>query len=114
MKLHAKCYLGVLTVLILTMPAWAGKNSSHKDSIDYDVSQVTMLGGTQLQPGHYTITAREAESHLDIVQNGKVIATVPCQWVRLPKKAEQSEVSSDGNHVNEVEFEGRMEAAKIG
>ncbi len=114
MKLHAKLYLGVLSVLILTMPTWAGKSSPHKDSTDYDVSQITMLGSTQLQPGHYTITAREAESQLDILQDGKVIATVPCQWVRLPKKAEQSEITSDGNRVSGVEFEGRMEAVKIG
>ena len=114
MKSYARYYLGVLSVLILTIPAWAGRNTSHKDSAAYDVSQVTTIGNTQLQPGHYTIEARESEGQFEIVQDGKVIATVPCQWVRLPKKAEQTEISSDGNRVNEVEFEGRMEAVKVG
>jgi len=114
MKSHARYYLGVLSVLILTMPAWAGSKPSHKDSTDYDVTQVMMVGNTQLQPGHYTINAREFENQFDILRDGKVIATVPCQWVRLPKKAEQSEISSTSNHVNEVEFGGRNEAVKVG
>jgi len=114
MKFHARYYLGVLSVLILTMPAWAGSKSSHKDSTGYDPTQIMMIGNAQVQPGHYTIQAREFESQFDILRDGKVIATVPCQWVRLPKKAEQSEVSSTGNQVNEVEFEGRNEAVKIG
>ncbi|HUJ30156.1 MAG TPA: hypothetical protein VLY23_02670 [Candidatus Acidoferrum sp.] len=114
MKSYARYYLGVLSVLILTMPAWAGSKPSHKDSTDYDVTQEMMVGKTQLQPGHYTINAREFENQFDILRDGKVIATVPCQWVRLPKKAEQSEISSTGDHVNEVEFGGRNEAVKVG
>jgi hypothetical protein len=114
MKSHARYYLGVLSVLILAIPVWAGKNSSHKDSMDYDVTQVTMVGNTQLQPGHYTINAREFENQFDILRDGKVIATVPCQWVRLPKKADESEVSTNSNRVNEVEFQGRTEAVKVG
>lgn len=114
MKSHARQYLGVLSVLIFTMPVWAAKSSSHKDSTDYDVIQVTMVGNTQLQPGHYTIEVRESENQFDILRDGKVIATVPCRWVKLPKKAGQSEVSTDNNRVNEVEFQGRLEAVKVG
>jgi len=114
MKVHGRIYVGVLSVLILTAPAWASKNSSHKDSTEYDATQVMMVGDTQLQPGHYVIHATEFENQFDILQDGKVIATVPCQWVRLPKKAEQTEVSSDGNHLQQVQFEGRKEAVKIG
>ena len=114
MKSHARHYLGVLSVLILTMPAWAGSNSFHKDSTDYDVIQVTMIGNTQLQPGHYTIKATETEKQFEVLKDGKVVATVPCQWVRLPKKARETEVLSTSNQVNEVKFGGRKEALKIG
>lgn len=114
MKFHAKYYLGVLSVLILTAPAWASKNSLHKDSTDYNVTRTTMIGKTQLQPGHYTIKATETEKQFEVLQDGKVIATVPCEWVTLPKKAEQSEISTDANRVSEVEFEGRKEALKVG
>jgi hypothetical protein len=114
MKSHIRHYLGVLSVLILAMPVWAAKNSSRKDSTDYDVTQVTMVGNTRLQPGHYTIEAREFENQFGILRDGKVIATVPCHWVKLPKKAEESEISSNRNRVNEVEFEGRAEAVKVG
>lgn len=114
MKSHARQCLGVVSVLILAMPVWAAKSSSHKDSTDYDVTRVTMIGNTQLQPGHYTIKATESENQLDILENGKVVATVPCHWVKLPEKAGQSEIETNNNRVDEVEFQGRAEAAKIG
>jgi len=114
MKFHAKFYLGVLSALILTMPAWASKNSFHKDSTGYDVTRTTMIGTTQLQPGHYTIKATETEKQFEVLQDGKVIATVPCEWMTLPKKAEQSSIATNANRVSEVEFGGRKEALKVG
>ena len=114
MRFYGKHYLGVLAVLILAMSAWAGKNSSHTDSMNLDVDQATMVGDTQLQPGHYTIQAKEDQNQVDILRDGKVIATVPCHWVKLPKKADSSTVSADDNRVSGVQFEGRDEAVKIG
>jgi hypothetical protein len=42
-----------------------------------------------------------------------VIATVPIQWTKLPTKARNSEIITDGSKVTEVEFDGSAEAAQI-
>lgn len=114
MSLKPKFFGGVVATLILTAPAWAGSAASHKDSTGFDVSQVTTIGNTQLQPGHYTFEANEAESQLNVLKDGKVIATVPCHWVQLQKKADNSEILTNGNQVNEIRFGGRTQAADVG
>ena len=114
MFLKPKFFGAVVATLILTAPAWAASNSSHKDSTAFDVSQATTIGNTQLQPGHYTFEANEDQSQLNVLKDGKVIATVPCHWVQLKKKASSSEILSNNNQVNEVRFGGRTQAAHVG
>ena len=114
MSLKPKFFGVVVAAVILTAPLWAASNSSHKDSTGYDVVQATTIGNTHLQPGHYTFEAQEDQTRLNVLQNGKVVATVPCHWVQLQTKPSASEVLSNGNQVNEVKFRGRMEAAQVG
>lgn len=114
MSLKPKFFGAVMAAVILTAPAWAGSAPSHKDSTTFDVAQAITIGNTQLQPGHYTFEANEAESQLNVLKNGKVIATVPCHWVQLDKKASDSEVLSNGNQVSEIRFGGRTQAAHVG
>lgn len=101
-------------VLLTVVPAFAAGSSMHTDTTQYDTHQTIKIGNTELQPGSYVIRAKESQPQLDILQNDKVVATVPCQWVRLNNKASESEVLSNNNQVTEVEFRGRSQAAKIG
>jgi hypothetical protein len=111
---YAKCFVAVFGGLLLAVaPALAG-SSMHTDSTEFDIDHTTTIGTTQLQPGDYVIQGTESQPQLDVLQNGKVVATVPCQWVRLNKKPGQSEILSSNNQVTQVEFQGRKEAAKIG
>jgi hypothetical protein len=114
MSFKPKFFGAVIAAVILTAPAWAASNSSHKDSMAFDIEQATTIGNTQLQPGHYTFEANEDQSRLNVLHNGKVVATVPCHWVQLQKKASSSEVLSNNNQVNEIKFRGRTEAAQVG
>ncbi|HEY6905102.1 MAG TPA: hypothetical protein VI216_12400 [Candidatus Acidoferrales bacterium] len=114
MFLKPKFFGAVVAIVVLTAPAWAASTSSHKDSTGFDVSQATTIGNTQLQPGHYTFEAKEDQSQLNVLEDGKVIATVPCHWVQLQKKASASEILTNKNQVNEVRFEGRTQAARVG
>jgi hypothetical protein len=114
MSFKPKLLGAVVAAVILTAPAWAASNSSHKDSMAFDVEQATTIGNTHLQRGHYTFEANEDQSRLNVLQNGKVVATVPCHWVQLQRKANSSEILSNNNQVNEVKFQGRMEAAQVG
>jgi len=111
--LHPKHYFAVLTVLFLAMPVWAGGGSNRKDSVSLDVNQVTMVGNTQLQPGHYKLEATESTNQLNVLRGGKIIATVACEWIKLPQKSTQSVVLSDQNRVNEIHFEGTDQAVKL-
>jgi len=100
--------------LLGAVSALAAGSSMHMVSGEFDVTQTMTIGTTELQPGNYVIQGQESQPQLNILQNDKVIATVPCHWVRLDKKAPQTEVLSTNNQVTEVEFQGRKEAAKIG
>jgi hypothetical protein len=110
-----KFFLGAVVVFaILTAPAWAGSNSSHRDSALFDAAQATTIGSTQLQPGRYILEANENQSQLHVLKDGKEIASVPCHWVQLQKKPSDSRVLSNNNQVNEIKFQGRIQAAKVG
>lgn len=106
--------LGVLAVLGMALPAWAGRSSTRTDSTPFDTSQKVTLGKTQLQPGHYTFKAKESGNKMEVFKDGELVATVPCRWIQLSKKAQDSEIVSNRNRVTQVEFGGRTEAVKIG
>jgi hypothetical protein len=114
MRFYPKGYLGALAVVLMAMPVWAGKDAAHKDTTNLDIAQPTTVGTTQLQPGHYTVQATEGQNQFDILREGKVVATVPCQWIKLPSKATGSTVSTDDGKINGINFEGRDQAIKIG
>jgi len=112
MRCSAKQYLGGFAVLILAMPVWAGPSKTY--TAEWDASQATTIGNTQIQPGTYTVEAHENQNTLDIVRDGKVIAQAPCHWIQLPKKAEDTEVDTNNNQIVEVEFSGKTEAVRLG
>lgn len=110
MRFQVKRYLGLLAIFAFAMVVWA----SRTDSTPYDVTQPTEIGHAQLEPGHYTLKATESKDQLRVLQNGKVVATVPCHWVKLSQKPQNSEILSNKDKVTRVEFQGRAEAANIG
>jgi hypothetical protein len=114
MSLKPKFFGAVAAMVVLTAPVWAASTSSHKDSASIDFAKTTTIGNTQLQPGRYTFEAKEDQSQLNVLKNGRVIATVPCHWVQLEKKANNSEILSNKNQVNEIKFGGRTEAIQVG
>lgn len=114
MRFYTKYCLALLGAIMMTVPVWASGFSMHKDSMPFDIGQMTTIGTTQLMPGHYRLQATESAKTLDVVQDGKIIATVPCSWYRLSSKAENSEIFSNSNTVTGLEFQGRTEAVKIG
>lgn len=111
MRFQVKPYFAVLAIFAFAMVAFA---SMRTDSTRYNVTQTTTIGHTQLKPGNYTLKAQESKDQLRVLHHGKLIATVPCQWTKLPKKAHYSEIFSNKNKVTKVEFRGRKEAVKVG
>jgi hypothetical protein len=111
MRFYLKKCLAVAAVLLFAAVVWA---STRTDSTRYDVTQAMKIGQTQLQPGRYMLKANESQDQLRVLHDGKLIATVPCHWVKLNHKANYSEVRSNKHRVTQVEFSGRQEAARIG
>ncbi|HEY6466109.1 MAG TPA: hypothetical protein VIY69_08965 [Candidatus Acidoferrales bacterium] len=106
MKLNWKNTLGGLTLLAMALPVWA-----HTESLPFVTNQATTIGGHKLAPGTYTLDASDTTNQVEVRQNGATVATVPCRWVQLPQKANQSEVLSNNSNVTELEFSGKTEAA---
>lgn len=111
MRLRSKQLFSLFAIFLFAMVVWA---STRTDSTRYDVTQPTRIGHTELKPGRYTLKANESKDQLRVIHNGKVVATVPCHWVKLSKKANYSEIMSNKDHVTQVEFQGREEAVSVG
>jgi hypothetical protein len=105
MRLNTRHVLAGLAGLILVMPVWA---RIHKES--WIVSTPLTIGGTQVKGGNYDLNADDTKKELTVLQNGKVVASIPGQWIKLPKKAANTTVATDGDKVTQVEFGGSDQA----
>lgn len=106
MRLANRNVLSVFAGLLLALPIWA----AHTNSVSWNVSQPTTIGGTEVKPGDYVIRADDGGSQLEVLSRGKVIAQVPCQWTQLNEKARASEVDVDNGQVTQVKFGGKNSA----
>jgi hypothetical protein len=109
MRFNKKAYFAAFAFSLFTLPVLA----AHTDSIPFETTQSTTIGTTQLNPGNYELRAEEGQSELQVIRDGKVIATVPCQWTQLTNKAADSEVISSNNQVTGVQFAGRTESVQF-
>lgn len=105
MRLGAKHVLAGLAALILVMPVWARTYKAL-----WIVNTPVTIGGTQVKVGDYQLNADDAKKELTVLQNGKVLATVPGQWVKLPKKADGNAIDAEGGKVTQVRFGGSDQA----
>jgi hypothetical protein len=105
MRFRMKYYLAGLAVLTMTMSVWA---RTYKESLVLDKN--TAIGSAQLKPGSYELTADDTKKELNIMQKGKIIATVQGQWVKIPQKTQVSLVDSDGDKITQVQFSGSDQA----
>jgi inosine/xanthosine triphosphate pyrophosphatase family protein len=69
------------------------------------------LGGTDLKPGEYSVTAND--THAKFLKNGKVIAEASVQWKDESAKAQSTAVVVDGNQIKEIHFSGKMKYVEI-
>ncbi|HTX15840.1 MAG TPA: hypothetical protein VMD77_11140 [Candidatus Baltobacteraceae bacterium] len=112
MRCSAKQFFGALAILFLAFPVWARPDKTY--TAEWDNSQTTMIGNTQVKPGTYQVEARADQNTLEILRNGKVIAQTPCHWIQLPTKASDTEVDTNRNQIVQVEFQGKTEAVRLG
>jgi hypothetical protein len=102
-------YFAALTFSLISLPVWA----AHLDSMSWELHETTTIGSAQVEPGNYLFRAEEGQSELQIIQDGKVIAKVPCGWTHLMKKANESEIQILNHQMIQVQFAGRREAIQF-
>jgi hypothetical protein len=105
MRFHVKHYIAGLAVLVLTMPVWA---RTYKASMTLDKN--TTIGSAQLKPGSYDLTADDTKKELNILQKGKIVATVQGEWVKIPQKAQAPGFDTDHDKITQVKFSGSDQA----
>ncbi len=106
MRLNWKQILGGLALFAMALPVWA-----HTDSIHYVATQPTTIEGHKLAPGTYDLKASDTTNQVEIQQNGATVTKVPCKWIQLPKKAQNSEVLTNNSRITQLQFSGKTEAA---
>jgi len=109
MRLNKKVSVAAFAFSLFTLPVLA----AHTDSIPFETTQPTTIGTTQLNPGNYELRAQEGQFELQVIRDGKVVATIPCQWTELTNKAADSEVILSNNQVTGVQFAGRTESIQF-
>jgi hypothetical protein len=103
-----KHYLAGLAILTLTMPVWA---RTYKVSLV--LKNNTTIGSAQLKPGSYEVTADGTKMELNILQKGKIIATVQGQWVKIPQNTQGSGVDLYKDKITQVRFSGSDQAFQL-
>jgi hypothetical protein len=109
LRLNKGKVLAAFAFSLIALPVWA----AHSDSMSWQIKESTTMGSAQVKPGNYLFRAEEGQSELQLIQDGKVIARVPCRWTQLTKKAAYSEVLTQDNQIIEVQFAGRREAIQF-
>jgi hypothetical protein len=109
MRIGAKHYLAGFAVILLSLPLWA-----QTFSTDLMIDQPTTIAGTELKPGDYQLKVKSDATQVTVEKDGAVVAEVPCHWIQLSNKPDDTEVSTNDNHqITEIEFGGRTEAVQI-
>jgi hypothetical protein len=105
-------YLGAaLALSMFAVPVWA-----HTDTAQLTVLQNAEIGTTQLKPGTYKLEVTDNGNQLKVLdqETGKTIAEVPCRWVSLDRKPNNTEVLMNSGRVTEIEFHGTTQAVRVG
>ena len=110
MRSYLKYFLAGFALVALALPAW-----SRTEQMNLNVQpQGIMIGHTQIPAGSYELRIDSSKMDLTVLKEGKVVTDAHGEWVKLPAKADDSEVMYDGNRLVQVQFERSNEAFHIG
>src|SRR4029077_5848262 len=102
MRVRLSSSVALLSLAALTAPAWA-KNQTA----DVRLNTAATLEGISLQPGKYHIVVYEEGTEVKFILDGKIVAYVQANWVRLDRKAEHSGLLLSGDKVDAIDFAGK-------
>jgi hypothetical protein len=102
MRVRLSRLIALLLLPALTAPAWAKDQTA-----DIRLNTPATIEGISLQPGKYHIVVYEEGTEVKFTREGKIVAYVKANWIRLDRKAEHSGVLLSGDAVDEVDFAGK-------
>jgi hypothetical protein len=109
LRSYLKYLLAGSALIALVSPAWA-----RTEHMTLNLQTATMIGSTQVPAGEYVIQVDDGKTDLTVLgKGGKVVTEAHGDWVKLPQKAQDSEVQYDGGHLIQVQFAGQPEAFHI-
>jgi hypothetical protein len=106
--------LAAFAALVMALPVAARHDANDSKSTvkaSMDLLQPTTLGGTQLKPGSYSVTADD--SKVTLYRDGKVVAEAPVQWKDGSNKSRYSAIVTEGDQVKEIHFNGKSKYVEI-
>jgi len=109
-----KLMLSAVAALALALPAAARHDANDNKSTvkaSMDLLQPTTLGGTQLKPGSYSVTADNAK--VSLFRDGKLVAQAPVEWKEGSNKARYSTIVTEGDQVKEIHFNGKSKYVQV-
>ena len=113
---------GVLTILAalalaLSIASHATPAKDAKSTVtpivktDLRLLSPATLGGTDLKPGEYSVTADD--THARFSKGGKVLAEAAIQWKDESTKRDSNAVVVDANQIKEIHFAGKMKYVEV-
>lgn len=110
-------FFGLLLAFALIVATGAFAKAKVKNEGSFDLAQPATVGSTQLQPGHYKAewTGTNGNVNVEIMENGKTIATTKGTLKELANRAPYSAVTlrATSNHrdrIVEIDFNHRKDA----
>ena len=110
-------YFAVIAVFCLITTAGLFADSKSKDRGNLNLANPVQIGSTQVAPGDYKVewSGTGDNVQVNILKGKKVIATTEGKLVELPKKAENSSVTTkaldnDTRALMEIQFDNRTES----
>jgi hypothetical protein len=84
MRVRLSSLAALLALPALTGPAWA-----RNQTADIRLYKPARIEGISLQPGKYHIVVYEEGTEVKFIRDGRIVAHVPANWIRLDRKAER-------------------------
>ena len=111
MRIRLNNVVLLLAAFALGVPTWAAKMDVAHIDLDHQVT----VAGTMLPAGSYDFHAEPGQPQVEILRsdNHKMVATVQGKWISLKSKAPYTQVLTDQNQVQEVEFAGKNQAIQF-
>jgi len=109
------------TVLLLALAFGASAFAASAGKGDFQISEKVQISGTTLPAGNYTAKwdGSGPAVQVNIVRNGKTVATVPAKLIQSDRKAanDSSEIqtaASGDRELTAIHFSGKRYALELG